>query len=850
MNDDLRSRVKVLSETPVLLVCADYDGTLAPFVDTPAAAAPDPRCLEAVHAISTLPHTATAILSGRAVVDLRRLGRFPDSITIIGGHGAESDGALPTPEQRDLLDALEAFVSADAIPAGLRVERKPFGITLHYRAAGPERAAPVLHRVLTHVGSDPRLTVRRGNMILEFAASPADKGAALRALRRRTGATGVLFLGDDLTDEDAFRVLTPGDLGVKVGEGETVTSLRVADPGAVADLLHGLIGARRAWLGSRRLVPLQNLSILSDQRTIVVAGPDARLVWACAPRIDSSSLFAELVGGPDAGFFDVRPAPTPDTAPPAPLAQHYDADSFVLVTEWNGLTVTDYLDCSGGRAFQRAGRSDLLRVVKGTAPFTIRFAPRLDFGRSPTRLLAHDSGLVVEGSPEPVVLHAPGVAWTITDHGPHQTATATVTPTDQPLVLELRLGSGSLRDSIVTERDRRRQTLRFWSGWAGALTLPTLHRDTVKRSALVLKALSHGPTGAIAAAATTSLPEHLGGSRNWDYRFCWPRDACVAAAALLRLGNTGHALKLLDWILAVVDACETPDRLRPIYTVTGRHLPPEAELSNLSGYGGSRPVRISNAAANQVQLDVFGPIVDLVAMLAERGAPVSPDHWRLVRAMVNAVEVRWHEPDHGIWELRTERRQHVHSKVMCWHTVHRALLVEDYVFGRRSPAWTRLADEIRADVLARGWSERRASFTGSYGLDSLDAATLSIGLTGMLPPDNDRFIATVDAVNTHLRVGPGVYRYLDDDGLEGPEGAMLICTGWLIESLHLVGRTAEARELLDALVALAGPTGIATEQFEPRQQLNLGNIAQAYTHAAIINACIALSGPIAPPPAE
>ncbi len=325
----------------------------------------------------------------------------------------------------------------------------------------------------------------------------------------------------------------------------------------------------------------------------------------------------------------------------------------------------------------------------------------------------------------------------------------------KPLALELRFGSANLQESMVPEEDRRTQNRKFWQGWAGSLRLPSIHSDAVKRSALVLKALCHGPTGSFVAAATTSLPEHMGGVRNWDYRFCWPRDASLSAASLVRLGNTGHALKLLDWVLGVVDSCESPDRLHPIYTVAGGRLPPEAELSHLAGYGDSRPVRISNAAAYQVQLDVFGPIVDLVALLAERGAPISPDHWRLVRAMVAAVDTRWREPDHGIWEIRAERRRHVHSRVMCWHTVSRALRVEEYVTGRINSDWVRLRDEIREDVLANAWSETLGSYSSAYGRDTLDASVLLIGLHGLVPPTDERFIRTVDAVDAKLRDGPG-----------------------------------------------------------------------------------------------
>jgi GH15 family glucan-1,4-alpha-glucosidase len=357
----------------------------------------------------------------------------------------------------------------------------------------------------------------------------------------------------------------------------------------------------------------------------------------------------------------------------------------------------------------------------------------------------------------------------------------------------------------------------------------------------MLRALCHGPTGALAAAGTTSLPEYLGGTRNWDYRYCWPRDAALAAAALLRIGNTGTAMRLLDWLLGVIDRCESPDRLRPIYTVTGSDLGPEAEIGSLAGYAESRPVRIGNAAAQQVQLDVFGPITDLVASLAESGAAVSPDHWRITRAMVQAVEARWQEPDHGIWEIRGPRRHHVHSKVMCFHTVDRATVVQEFVVGKPNPAWIALRERIREDVLAHGFNEFAGAFTAEYGSKELDAASLQVGLVGLVDPEDDRFRRTVDAVDHELRRGPTVYRYLYNDGLPGREGGFHLCTAWLIESLVKLGRLPEAVRLFDELVSLVGPTGLLSEQYDPDIQMPLGNAPQAYSHLSIINCAVLLA---------
>lgn len=835
---ELHQSLDLLARTPLLLVASDFDGTLAGIARAPALAAADPRALSSLRELSRVPWTTTSVVSGRSLADLRsRVGDGGGEV-LIGSHGAELPPANPplTPDQSRLLAWLENSLRPIASSAaGTFVEVKPTAVALHTREVEPALGKAVVESALTACASVAGVHVRFGAEVVEFSVAASNKGDAVRHLRDRTGATGILFVGDDATDEDAFAALAPADVGIKVGGGHSSARHRISGVAEVAEVFGVMAALRREWVAGRRLTRLERCSLLSDQRTIAVVSPDACVSWLCLPRLDSSAMFAGLIGGEDAGTFSVSPAMESGSS-----HARYDPSSFVLVTQWPNLRVTDYLDCSGGRAYQRAGRADLIRVIEGDAPARIRFAPRLDFGRVATRLRQADGGLVVEGSHDPVCLRSVGIAWSITPEGLHSTATASIDPSRGPIVLELRYGTASLRPHIEEEPARREANRRFWSGWAGALSLPSVEPDLVRRSALTLKALCYGPAGSIAGAATTSLPEQVGGVRNWDYRYCWPRDAAIAAAALVRLGNTGHALKLLDWMLEVVDRCESPDRLHPVYTVTGGHLPPEAELGHLAGYGQSRPVRIGNAAASQMQLDVFGPIVNLVAMLAERGAPIGPDHWRLVRAMVRAVESRWQEADHGIWEMRTERRHHVHSKVMCWHTVDRALVVEDVVNGTKNPDWLCLRDTIRADVLAHGWSDRCGTLVGAYGHDYTDAGVLVAGLCGLLAPDDPRWESTVDCVLRDLRDDGTVRRYVTDDGIPGTEGGMHLCTGWLVEALIMVGRVEEARVLFQCLTNCAGVTGVMTEQFDPTHSAAVGNFAQAYSHAAVINAAVAL----------
>jgi GH15 family glucan-1,4-alpha-glucosidase len=480
-------------------------------------------------------------------------------------------------------------------------------------------------------------------------------------------------------------------------------------------------------------------------------------------------------------------------------------------------------------------------MIEGTGRVAIEFAPRLDFGRHATHLREVADGLRIEGSLDPVVLRSPGIRWNLTEDGPHQRAVADIELTGKPVVLELRYGISNAHDLVVSTDKRMEQTARFWESWAQSLQLPSLFANEVRRSALVLKALSYGPTGAIAAAATTSLPEHIGGIRNWDYRYCWLRDAALSATALVRLGSSGIGTRLVDWILGIMDREESPDQFRPVYTMTGGHLGAEADIRELSGYRGSRPVRVGNAAAQQLQLDVFGPIMELLDVLTESGVAFSNEHWRLTQSIVNAVTARWHEPDHGIWEIRGPQQHHVHSKVMCWMAVDRALKISRAFTGEQPPEWLELRRTIADDVLNRGWSSTLNAFAATYDLHAPDAATLHIGLSGLLPGSDSRFVSTVEAVERSLRRGPTVYRYHYDDALPGREGGFHFCTAWLIESLVMIGQTGRAKALLEDFIGLLGPTGLGPEEYCPKTQTSLGNHPQAYTHIGMINAALAVS---------
>ncbi|GJM38748.1 MAG: putative trehalose phosphatase [Acidimicrobiales bacterium] len=834
-NPELVARLDQLAQQPVLLIASDYDGTVAPIVSDPMKALPLRETSVALRNLAALPQTEVAVISGRSLRDLAALSRLPAEIHLVGSHGTEFDidFALDLdPDLRErrstLLDELRVLSNAHE---GMSLEKKPASVAVHYRNVDESAIAGVLTQLDEIAGRIGGLTVRHGKMVCELLLVPTDKGRALTTVRANVGAGAVLFLGDDITDEDAFATLAGPDVGVKVGPGDTSAAFRVDTPDDVAVLLAALCARRSDWLAGAGVTPIEDHSILSDQRTAAVVTPDARITWLCVPRIDSSAIFAELLGGPPAGHFSVRPA-MPGGAP----VQTYQDDSLVLRTSWDSMSVTDYLDCSDGRPGRISGRTDLVRVIEGTGTAIIEFAPRLDFGRFPTQLELRDGGLEVTNAHDLVVLRAPDVDWEVIDHGMHQTATAEVDLSNGPITLELRCGTASMRPDRSDEAARRASTTAFWADWAARLELPDVEPDLVRRSALTLKALCYGPTGAILAAATTSLPEFLGGVRQWDYRYCWIRDASMSAAALVRLGSINEAMDLLDWLLRVLETSEVgPERLSPLYTVNGQSLPPEATIEELSGYAGSRPVRVGNAADHQVQLDVFGAVLELIHQLGEIDAPLSAKHWRLVEDLVAAVDQRWMEPDQGIWEVRSAPRHHTNSKMMCWVTVDRAIRIAENVFGRERPEWVVLRDQIEKDILTNGWNDDVGSFTTAYDGVDLDASVLAVGLFGLVDPRDPRFRATVDAVETWLRTGDTVYRYKHEDGLPGEEGGFNLMTSWLIDAKLLIGDTDDAEQLFAAYLELAGPTGLIPEEVDPFSGRGLGNHPQAYSHLGLIN---------------
>ncbi|MFI5780052.1 trehalose-phosphatase [Nocardia sp. NPDC051570] len=844
---ELRRALSAVARMPRLLVASDYDGTIAPIVSDPAKAYPHRESVSALRALAGLTATTAAVISGRALRDLAALSRLPVEVQLIGSHGSEFDVGFVHAIDNDAKQLLQEVQNALSHIAednpGAAVEIKPASIALHVRNASPEVGRRALQQARQGPASWVGVEVTEGKAVIELAVIQTDKGDALDIIRHQEGASAAVFFGDDVTDEKAFSRLAGPDVGIKVGEGDSLARYRVASTEEVAKALAFLLEERRTWLAGASAPRIERLTMLAAPRSKALVTPDGTVTWFCHPEPDSAAVFAHLLGGPQAGHFTISPE-----RPGLPLSQRYVDGTMTVETRWSSLQVVDYLPHDVAPE-----RTDLTRVITGDARAVVIFAPRPEFGQVPVTIRREAAGLRVHGTNDPIVLRSPGVHWEITEEGIHQTARAVIDPSLGPVVLEMRCGTSDLAPAMAGEADRRRESERYWRDWAETLELPPLKPDLMKRSALTLRGLVHQPSGSIMAAATTSLPEDIGGVRNWDYRYCWLRDASLTAHALVTLGSLGEAEDLLAWVHRVLETLAGPERLHPLYTLYGETLPPEAVIDSLPGYAGSRPVRVGNAANMQVQLDVFGPIVDLIAVLADarerKGitdpAKALPDQdWELVHAMVSAVQRRWREPDHGIWEIRGNPRHHVYSKVMGWLTVDRAVKLAQKFDRRVDPAWTPLRDTIAEEVKAKGWNDEVQSYTAAYDGTDLDAATLHIGLSGLIDPSDHRFAATVVATEAELRSGSTVYRYHHDDGLPGGEGGFHLCAAWLVEAYLLIGKRSDAEALFAQLVDVAGPTGLLSEEYDPVAERSLGNHPQAYSHLGLLRCAQLLSQPV------
>jgi GH15 family glucan-1,4-alpha-glucosidase len=585
---------------------------------------------------------------------------------------------------------------------------------------------------------------------------------------------------------------------------------------------------------------IEDYALIGDEQTAALVGMDGSVDWLCLPRFDSAACFARLLGDEDNGYWRIAPVGVDRCTRRA-----YRPDTLVLDTEWEtgqgAVRVTDLMP-------QRDRAPDLVRIVEGLdGEVTLHSVLKLrfDYGSIIPWVRRVDGHRVAVAGPDSTWLRSePEVTSWGEDFGTH--AEFTVKKGEKVAFVLTWHPSHEPRPPLVDPYDALRHSVEDWQAWASRCRYDGPHRDAVVRSLITLKALTYAPTGGIVAAPTTSLPEEPGGVRNWDYRFCWLRDSTLTLNALLAAGYQEEAEAWRNWLLRAVAG--DPADLQIMYGVAGERRLPEFELPWLSGFVGSAPVRIGNDAVNQLQLDVWGEVMDSLSLARESGLSAQPDVWALQTALMDFLRTNWRQPDEGLWEVRGGRRQFVHSKVMVWVAADRAVrtLERHPELDGDLDGWRALRDEVHQEVCEKGYDPERNTFTQSYGSRELDAALLLIPRVGFLPPDDPRVLGTIDAVREELTHGGFLLRYstadAEVDGLPGGEGVFLVCSFWLADALYMTGRTKEARELFERLAGLANDVGLLSEEFDPVTGRHLGNFPQAFSHIGLVNTALALFG--------
>jgi GH15 family glucan-1,4-alpha-glucosidase len=583
---------------------------------------------------------------------------------------------------------------------------------------------------------------------------------------------------------------------------------------------------------------IEDYGVIADTQTAALVGRDGSIDWLCLPRFDSGACFAALLGDQGNGHWRIAPA-----GGVRRVRRRYQGDTLVLETtfetEDGEVRVVDFM-------VPRLADPDVVRVVEGVrgrVPMRMELRIRFDYGRlTPWVRRVGDALLAISG-PEALLLRTP-----VSHHGEDRATVAdfAVAEGDRlPFTLTWNLSHQKLpdaRDPLRALADSRA----YWEEWAGQCTYRGQWRDAVMRSLLTLKALTYQPSGGIVAAATTSLPEAIGGVRNWDYRFCWLRDATMTLTSLMAAGYEQEARDWREWLLRAMAG--DPPALQIMYGPAGEARLPELELEWLAGYEDSKPVRTGNAAVKQFQLDVYGEVMDALHKARELGIEAHPSTWALQRALLEFLEGNWQRPDEGIWEVRGPRRHFTHSKVLAWVAMDRAVkAVTDH--GHEGPVerWRQVRDEIHREVCANAYDPDRNTFTQSYGSRELDASLLLMPLVGFLPPGDPRVRGTVEAIERELLEDGFVLRYPTGpageavDGLPGREGAFLACTFWLADNYALIGRAPDARRLFQRLLELRNDVGLLAEEYDPASRRQLGNFPQAFSHVPLINTAMHLA---------
>lgn len=630
---------------------------------------------------------------------------------------------------------------------------------------------------------------------------------------------------------------------------------------------------------------IEDYAMIGDLQTAALVGRDGSIDWLCLPRFDSGACFAALLGDRDNGHWTLAPAPvnggaggsptprgapgqqpadaarpTPDGHPPGDgshgwgeaeparcTSRSYLPDTLILETVWEtgtgSVRVRDFMP-------QRDRAPDLVRIVEGvTGQVEMHSVLRLrfDYGHVVPWMRRCDGHRVAVAGPDSVWLRSvPEVPTYGEDFSTR--SEFTVSAGERVAFVLTWHPSHEPAPELIDPYEALEHTREDWCSWTAQCDYQGPYREAVVRSLITLKGLTYAPTGGIVAAPTTSLPEELGGVRNWDYRYCWLRDSTLVLESLIRTGFTEEAAAWRDWLLRAVAG--DPADLQIMYGLGGERRLAEAELGWLPGYANSAPVRIGNDAVNQLQLDIYGEVIDSLTLARSFGLPAKPTAWSLQCALLEFLESRWREPDEGLWEVRGPRRHFVHSKVMAWVAADRAVrTVERHpTLHGDADRWRAMRDEVHREVCTKGFDTERGTFTQAYGSTELDAATLLIPRVGFLPPRDPRVVGTVDAVRAELCENGLLRRYSTDgarvDGLPGTEAPFLVCSFWLADALHLIGRTKDATALFEQLLSLRNDVGLLAEEYDVGHGRQLGNFPQAFSHIGLVGTALALAGQI------
>ena len=596
--------------------------------------------------------------------------------------------------------------------------------------------------------------------------------------------------------------------------------------------------------------PIESYGVIGDMHSVALVGTDGSIDWCCLPHFDSPSVFAAILDDKKGGHFQI--AATHEGS----QRQMYLPETNVLLTRFlsdEGVgEVIDFMPVRNHQAGSAAGRHQIVRIahaVRGTVHFRMQCKPAFDFARQSHRLVLDERGAVFEVSGMKFALTSP---FPVRGHDGAAVADFALKAGEKATFVfrqEEDTRSTDLLEAPPSGEEALENTVNYWRRWLARGRYEGRWREMVDRSALVLKLLTFEPTGAIVAAPTCGLPEEIGGVRNWDYRYTWIRDAAFTAYAFLRLGHTEEAARFMHWLFKRVAEKEEDESeagpLRIMYGIDGRHELPEQTLDHLEGYRGSKPVRVGNAASHQLQLDIYGELLDSVYLYDKYGVPISYDGWLQLRRMLDWVRQNWERADDGIWEVRGGRQQFVYSKMQCWVALDRGLrlalkrsLPIDLV-GLRNER-----DRIYETIMEKGWNADRKTFVQYFGSDALDASNLLMPLVLFISPRDPRMISTIDQTVNELVSDSLVYRYEigkgAGDGLTGQEGTFSMCTFWLVEAMARAGRLDEARFTFEKMLTYANHLGLYAEQIGPSGEA-LGNFPQAFTHLGLISAAFGLN---------